>query len=167
MSRRALCVAALPLLLACAPPPPSPVALQGSRSEISALAGEWTGTFASADSRRVGNILFTIRPGADTAYGDVVMMSERTGQQVVAEDAGTRQHLGHAPSAEYLRITFVHVSDGVVEGALEPYVAPDCHCVVNTVFRGTVRGAAIEGEYVTRGDARLRQVGTWRVQRRR
>jgi hypothetical protein len=167
MSRPSLLVAGLSLLVACAPQQPPAVLLQGSRSEISALAGEWTGSYSSVDSRRDGSILFSIRAGADTAHGDVMMISERTGQRLIAEDAGTRAHLSHAPSAEYLRITFVHVLDGVVEGALEPYVAPDCHCVVTTVFRGTVRDREIAGEYVSRGDAGLRQVGTWQVRRSR
>lgn len=60
----------------------------------------------------------------------------------------------------------MHVSDGVVEGALEPYVAPDCRCVVTTRFHGTVLGAGIVGDYVTEAGQGLRQRGTWRVRRK-
>lgn len=163
--RTTLAAALLPLLWGCAAQP-TPVLLQGSRSEIAALAGDWEGTYGSADSHRDGSITFHVRAGSDTALGDVMMIPDASGVRFMAEDAQTRAHAAHARSPEFLHITFVHVSDGVVEGALEPYVAPDCKCVVNTVFRGTVRGNEITGEYVTRGEAGLRQMGTWRVKRR-
>lgn len=145
---------------------PTPVVLQGSRSEITALAGAWTGSYGSADSHRDGSITFVVRAGSDTAFGDVIMIPDASGQRIVAEDAQSRAHLAHARSPEFLRITFVHVSDGVVEGAIEPYVAPDCRCVVRTIFHGRVAGDEIAGEYVTDGGQGLRQRGTWTVRRK-
>ena len=53
-----------------------------------------------------------------------------------------------------------------MEGSLEPYVAPDCNCVVTTVFRGTVAGNQIQGDFVTRGESGLRQEGRWSVTRK-
>jgi hypothetical protein len=72
----------------------------------------------------------------------------------------------HVSQPEFLEITFVRVTGGLVEGALEPYVAPDCHCAVSTVFHGTRNGNVISGDYVTRGEMGLRQTGTWHVERK-
>lgn len=145
----------------------SPVLLQGTRSDIAALAGTWEGTYGSTESRRDGAITFVIRAGSDTAFGDVIMIPDASGVRIMAEDAQTRAHLAHAMAPEYLRITFVRVSDGAVEGAIEPYVAPDCHCLVRTVFRGAIDGNVVSGTYLTRGDAGLRQTGVWRMHRQR
>lgn len=166
MSARHFAAAVLaPVLWACAATP-APVLLQGSRAEIASLAGDWEGSYGSVESRRDGSITFRVRAGSDTAFGDVMMIPDASGLRIMAEDAQTRAHAAHVSAPDFLRITFVHVSDGVVEGALEPYIAPDCKCVVRTVFRGTIRGDRIAGEYVTRGDAGLRQTGTWSVRRR-
>ena len=165
-ARSAFAAAALaPLLWSCASNP-APVILQGSRAEIATLTGDWEGSYGSVESRRDGSITFRVRAGSDTAFGDVMMIPDASGIRIMAEDAQTRAHAAHASAPEFLRITFVHVSDGVVEGSLEPYIAPDCKCTVRTVFRGTIRGDAIAGEYVTRGEGGLRQNGTWTVRRR-
>jgi hypothetical protein len=142
---------------------PTPVVLQGAPADIAALQGEWSGEYTSMDSRRSGSITLTIRAGKDTAYGDVVMTSG--GQGVVAAD-DPREHLRHAPSAEVLRIAFVRVTGGMIAGELEPYVAPDCRCVVRTVFQGTWSGNTVSGDYFTRGEGGLRQQGTWSASRR-
>lgn len=143
---------------------PTPVPLHGSRSEVAALAGTWEGDYSSADSRRGGSITFAIRAGADTAFGDVAMVATGGGP-LVAADASMRSHAQHVRSVELLRVTFVEISDGLVEGELEPYMAPDCSCVVTTVFRGAVTGDRIEGTYVTRGPLGLRQEGRWSMRR--
>jgi hypothetical protein len=144
---------------------PTVVPLRGSASDVGALAGQWDGEYSSSESMRSGTITFTVRAGSDTAYGDVMMMP-RLGQAIVAADAASQQHLEHASTAEAVRITFVQVKGGIVEGTLEPYVAPDCQCVVSTVFRGTVAGDHIDGTFTTRGDQGMRQDGRWRVARR-
>lgn len=143
---------------------PSPVLLQGAAADIVALEGEWVGEYSSPDSRRSGSITLTIRAGTDTAFGDVVMRSP-AGQAIVAAD-DPREHLQHAPSADVLRIAFVRVVGGMVAGQLEPYIAPDCQCVVHTVFQGTIHGNLVTGEYFTRAEAGLRQQGTWSASRR-
>jgi hypothetical protein len=64
-----------------------------------------------------------------------------------------------------LLIEFVAIHEDLVEGVMEPYVAPGCQCTVNTVFRGIRMGEEIEGEFVTRGPLGLYQTGTWTVRR--
>lgn len=144
---------------------PTPVPLQGAPGDIAALAGHWDGEYSSGESHRAGAISFTIRPGSDTAFGDVSMIPEM-GQAFIAADAASQAHLSHASAPEVLRVTFVRISGGVLEGALEPYIAPDCRCVVTTVFRGAIQGNVIQGRFETRGEQGLRQEGRWRMQRR-
>jgi len=144
---------------------PSPVPLSGSPPEIAALAGEWGGEYTGSQSGRSGSISLRITAGGDSAYGDVVMVSN-TGQRPVAAH-GEREHLSHARSADVLRISFVRVAQGQVTGVLEPYVAPDCQCRVTTSFSGTVIGDTIEGTFTTRGSGGVEQTGRWRVSRGR
>jgi hypothetical protein len=144
---------------------PSPVLLRGSPPEIAALAGDWSGEYSGTQSGRSGSITLRIAAGSDTAFGDVTMLGD-AGQRFVAADA-PRDHLAHARSADVLRVTFVRVADGRVSGALEPYTAPDCQCVVTTTFSGTVQGDVVEGTFVTRAAQGLEQTGRWRVTRRR
>jgi hypothetical protein len=144
---------------------PSPVTLRGSPPEIATLAGEWNGEYGGAQSGRSGSVSLRITAGGDTAYGDVVMVTN-TGQRPVAVH-GPAEHMAHARSSEVLRISFVRVAEGRVTGVLEPYVAPDCQCSVTTSFSGSVQGDVIEGTFTTRGSAGLEQSGWWRVSRRR
>lgn len=145
---------------------PTPVLLQGEPADISALAGQWDGEYWSGQSGRSGSITFRVQAGKDTAYGDVLMVPAAGGQPVTAADVESRAHAAHSPLPELLRVTFVRVTGGLVEGELEPYVAPDCKCVVFTVFRGAVQGNEIKGEYVTRGAMGLRREGKWGVKRK-
>jgi hypothetical protein len=162
--RRLVFVALLGVGAACRYQP-SPVTLRGSPPEIAALAGEWGGEYSGAQSGRSGSISLRIAAGGDTAYGDVVMVSN-TGQRPVAAH-GEREHLAHARSADVLRISFVRVAQGRVTGVLEPYVAPDCQCRVTTSFSGTIQGDVVEGTFTTRGSGGLEQSGRWRVSRGR
>jgi hypothetical protein len=164
-SSRLAATCTLAAVAACHQQAPT-VALRGAPGEIAALAGRWEGEYGSGQSGRSGAISFTITARGDSAFGDVLMMPAG-GQRIVAADADTRGHASHASGPEVLHIDFVQVaSGGSVEGALEPYIAPDCRCIVTTVFRGIVRGNAISGEFVTRGDAALRQTGSWSVRRK-
>ena len=141
---------------------PTPVTLQGSDAELAAMAGDWVGEYSSAQSGRSGSITFTVQAGKDTAYGDV-MMTPQVNQVLRAADHGTPEHARHVTSPDLLRITFVRVRAGSVEGSLEPYVAPDCNCTVSTVFRGLLQGNFIRGDYETRGAGGLNQKGQWSV----
>jgi hypothetical protein len=143
---------------------PTPVVLQGTAADIAALAGNWDGEYYGDEGGRSGTITFKVVAGSDTTFGDV-MMAPAMGQPVRAADVASKEHVMHSASPELLRITFVRVAGGLVEGALEPYIAPDCQCEVRTVFRGLVKGETIEGRFVTRGAMGLRQDGRWRVER--
>lgn len=141
----------------------TPVPLRGSPAEISRLAGRWDGEFWSDESGRRGTLLFTIRAGTDTALGDVVLGSGMT-EPVIAADARDPQHLRHSRAPDVLRVTFVAVRGEMLRGEIEPYIAPDCKCVVVTEFLGTIAGDTVQGRYDTRGPG-VRQVGRWSMRR--
>ena len=141
----------------------TPVPLQGSPADIAALAGRWEGEFSSDDTRRGGTLTFTIRTGKDTAVGDVLLIPNAT-VPVRAADAREAMHLRHVRAPELLRVTFVAVRGATVRGEIEPYIAPDCECIVITEFFGTASGDTVSGTYVTRAE-HLRQEGRWSMRR--
>jgi hypothetical protein len=145
---------------------PTPVVLHAAPADIAPLAGTWEGTYQSQQSERTGTITFTIEAGKDTASGDVLMEGPPQ-QRFLAADVANGDHRMRARAPEVLRITWVGLHRGYVEGALEPYIAPDCQCTVKTVFRGSVvgDGSQIKGEYLTTGTT-IRQTGTWIVRRK-
>lgn len=145
---------------------PSTVVLQGTPGDIASFAGEWKGEYTSRESGRSGSIAFTVTAGTDTAFGDVVM-TPTMGEPVIAADARTSAHERHARMPQVLRAEFVRLDGRLLRGELEPYIAPDCECVVRTIFRGVLEGDRVEGEYVTRSDGGLQQEGRWYVTRRR
>ena len=162
----ALAGAALTFAAACRYTP-TPVVLAGTPADIQSLAGSWEGTYQGRESERTGTITFTIDAGSDTAHGDVLMEAPMR-HQFIAADVASGEHRLHSRAPEVLRITWVGLHRGFVEGALEAYIAPDCQCTVKTVFNGSVvaDGNEIKGEFVTTG-ASLRQQGTWIVRRRK
>jgi hypothetical protein len=143
---------------------PVPILMQGAPQDRAALGGRWHGEYYSTHSGRSGTITIDVHPGKDTAFGEV-MMDAGPNQPLLAEDARWAAHIGHASSSELLRITFVSVFRTTVEGVLEPYIAPDCKCVVRTTFTGRIRGDSITGEFLTTGEYWLRQTGKWTVRR--
>jgi hypothetical protein len=161
---RALRIALLVALAACRYDP-SHVPIEGRTEDIARLAGTWEGEYSSVESGRTGSITFTVLAGQDTALGDVLMVPA-VGDPYRAADAHLPEHREHVRSPELLHIRFVRVDGGILRGELEPYVAPDCRCVVTTVFRGVLTGDRIEGQYVTRGPGVL-QEGRWKMVRRR
>jgi hypothetical protein len=144
---------------------PTPVPLQASSADISALAGKWEGEYASNQTGRTGSITFIVQAGKDTAYGDVVLIPAISNVPITAADAPSGAHWRHSANSQLLRITLVRIRAGMVQGVLEPYVAPDCTCLVTTTFRGSIHGEAIEGDYLTTGEYGLSQTGKWRVTR--
>jgi hypothetical protein len=144
---------------------PEPFPVRGSPSAIGALAGEWIGEYQSRESGRSGAITFQLEAGRDTAYGDVLMS---TGDQrfVLRPTDAPDAHRAHVKSAQALRVLFATIASGEVSGRLEPYVAPDCDCVVTTTFTGVVDGSTISGTYFTRGPMGWIQRGSWRAVRR-
>ena len=142
---------------------PDPVPVAGVHTEVEQLIGEWSGDYASGESRRSGTIFFQITAHGDSAYGDVLM-------PVAAGTVGPRPvdmlsgHEQHVRSTELLSIKFVRVAGGTVQGELEPYIAPDCDCVARTIFYGKLGGNEIGGTYVTTTDRAI-QRGEWRVRK--
>jgi hypothetical protein len=137
---------------------PAPVPLLGDPGDIAQLAGTWMGEYWSPESGRSGSITFSLKAGADTAFGDVLM--------IPSDQPHT--HTGAHPASEFLAITFVRVDAGRVRGRLDPYRDPVCGCRLETTFDGTIRPDTVAGTYTSRhiegGDV---QHGQWRVIRRR
>lgn len=145
---------------------PTPVAIAGDPGSIRALAGTWSGTYLGTDTRRTGNITFTIRVDGDSAFGDV-LMEQPPGAPVLLPADDPTLHRAHARSPQLLAVRFVGVMGGEVSGALEPYVAPDCDCTVRTTFTGRVRGDTVSGTFETRAPMLPVQTGVWSVARAR
>ena len=143
---------------------PTPIPVTGSPADLQQLAGGWSGEYRSHDGRRSGTITFQLAAGADSAYGDVVMIPQRwptTGQM----DRDSR--MPHdTPMPEPLTIRFVRAESGVVSGSLAPYQDPECKCTVITRFEGHLGDRTIEGTYSSRHlDAPEGHTGTWKVTR--
>ena len=157
--------AAIAALVSCRYQPQA-VPLQAAATDIAALAGRWEGQYLGRESGRSGTIVFMIQAGKDTAFGDVLMGSEPGNWgPITAADAASGEHARHSSAPELLRVSLVRVHGGLVEGALEPYIAPDCRCTVTTTFRGALSGDVIKGNFVTTGQYGLRQTGSWQVTR--
>ena len=154
----------VPLLTACAPlPEPAPLPVVGDPQDLSILVGEWWGEYSSTETGRDGRIRFSLAAERGEARGDVLMFA----------DASALEDRGGSPQAALggrtLAIRFVRLrpEDETVTGTLEPYLDPDCDCLVTTTFTGRASRDAIEGTYETRGGDDYRPTGgRWRVERR-
>lgn len=135
------------------------------RGDASLLAGQWVGEYESRAVGRAGSIVFTLEAGKDTAFGDVIMIPTEYRDQA-GEPEGyppfQREH-----RSRLITIAFVYAGNGVVAGRLDPYRDPECGCLLDTVFEGTLRGRVLEGTYRSHHQETGRVVeGTWRVERR-
>jgi hypothetical protein len=162
MERFSVCLALI-VLAGCQAQTPA-VHLQGEPVALSRLAGQWDGQYWGGSSGRRGVISFSLAAGSDTLYGDVTMLGLQ-GQPLNTVDAPD-VHKAHVRVARSLRIDFVRAASDAVAGTLEPYMAPDCNCVVSTTFRGTIVADTISGAFVTRNAGTLLSEGSWRVVRR-
>jgi hypothetical protein len=152
-----------------------PVPLRGDPFELRLMAGSWAGEYAGVESGRSGTIGFNISANADSAFGNVILTArdEHNAYPPFAGDPPMLSidprglHLGSAAMVQGLRIRFVGVAGGRVGGTIQPYRAPDCQCVVHTVFSGRVVGDTIRGTFITTLDDDSEQQGTWRVTRMR
>jgi hypothetical protein len=140
-----------------------PVPVSGERAAIASLAGEWVGDYRGRETARTGSIMFNIRAAGDSAFGDVLMATPGGGMYATVDSPA--QHARHTREPELLAVSFVSVVGNEVSGAIEPYVAPDCECVVQTTFTGRITGDTIAGEFRTRGPSIPTQSGWWRVLR--
>jgi hypothetical protein len=112
------------------------------------MRGQWVGEYSSADTGRKGNIRFSLRPGRQTADGEVDMM------------------LPGAPEPRQLRIAVLRVQGDELHGKLERYTDPACNCAVDTDFIGTMNAEAIDGTFITRPVGTDKQLGgIWHAER--
>jgi hypothetical protein len=146
--------------IACASPPAIP--LRGSPTAYAALVGEWDGWYRGRDAGRSGSIWFTLAAGEDHAHGDVLM----TPRDLTVPYTPNRRGIESQPT-RFLTIKFVRVSDGGLQGVLEPYWDPLCHCEAVTSFHGRLEGDRIRGTFVTRLEGAARSEGQWEATRRR
>lgn len=172
MKHTLLLIGVLAALTSCRlTPTPPPVPVQGTDDDVSAFAGEWSGSYRSNTTGRHGIIRFILREHADTGYGEVEITFSPS------------LHLSHeASSVDYPRadpdellppvssiieITVVRIEGDRVLGTMEPYWDPDCGCRAQTVFEGKLSRKEISGTFSTRRESADRMVlaGQWRVDR--
>ena len=141
---------------------PAAVPVIGGRLDLTALSGEWNGTYKTTTGRvRTGHLFFNLRPGRDTAIGYVVMTYPA---EPVTIDPYT--YAAPAVQTEQLSIAFVRAKDGRVSGEIDPYRDPWCGCQLRTTFVGRLRGDGIEGTFTSRHvDSQLTTTGEWRASR--
>lgn len=141
----------------------TPVPVSG---DFSNFAGEWDGSYASAETGRSGSIIFQLSAGTDSAYGDLLMTPRQN--HVMAPMADPH----HAPPSELaphpLRISFVRSEGDRVMGTLEVYPDPETTEPLLTKFEGRLRGNEIKGAYSTYATRSGRTTtGEWSVKRKR
>lgn len=142
---------------------PAPVPVEGTPADLSVLAGDWEGEYASQATGRLGSIVFKLVAGEDHAHGDVLMIPRGSSDPYRPRTGGE----GPAPAgaSQLLTIRFVRAEGGKVSGTLDPYWDPDCNCEVATTFVGQLRGDSIEGTFTSERNAG-RVFGTWKVSRK-
>ena len=160
-------VLAFAAVTACAGKPAA-VPIQASAADMQALEGRWEGQYNSTQTGRGGIIVFTLTAGTDSAAGDVVMIPTGSNNPIMRDGPGRPPFTATGATPELLTIRFVRIEGGRVSGALDPYRAPDCNCVVATTFVGDLTGDRISGTFTTRGGGpgRAPVTGEWDVRRR-
>lgn len=156
--------AALLVMAASCSMMPPPVPMLGARDDIRQLEGAWSGDYYSASSGRHGSISFSLAAGADTAFGDVVIVPpHRLRPGTGASSIGV-----HDQPPVSVAIAFVRAEGDSVYGYLDPYEDPEKGGMLVSWFAGRLRADAIEGEYVTRSaNAASVTRGEWKVRRSR
>jgi hypothetical protein len=120
------------------------VEVKGKETETAKLAGEWEGTYEGKESGRSGTVKFSIQLGMHTAEGEVFMGGETP-----------------------LKVQFIEVEGGQIQGTIAPYTDPNCNCQVETSFLGIIDGDVIKGEFSTKiGATGQIQTGSWQVTRK-
>src|SRR6266478_6655307 len=140
-------LAACALIVAGCSGGPAPVPVVSAPVDMAKLAGEWGGDYHNDTNGHTGSIVFKLSAGADTAYGEVVMIPRQRRVEPVPSPA---QGLPVSREPEVLSIAFVRATGGGVRGQPNPYVDPECDCAVVTNFQGRVRGDLIEGTFKIR-----------------
>ena len=120
----------------------TPVPVVGN---VGLLEGEWEGTYDSEQTGRTGSILFTLKAGTDSAYGDVLMIPAHAEEMTPPTGAQMSQSIRKMPHV--LRISFVRCEEGAVSGRLDPYEDPDTHERISTTFEGRITGNQFQGTF--------------------
>jgi hypothetical protein len=128
------------------------------------LQGDWEGTYVNREGGRTGSILFQLKAGSDSAYGDIVMVptqAEEVGPGRITPVPGS-----YRVQPRVLRISFVQCGGQEVTGVLDPYPDPETGERVYTTFVGQLKGDELEGTFTSAypGGAH-RLAGTWSVKR--
>lgn len=116
---------------------------------MAVLSGDWDGSYWTASSAARGKLKLFIGAGVESEYGDVTLTTP-LGEHPIADEGPA--HRAHTRLAQSLRIDLARVVDGRLMGVLEPYVSPDCGCVVTTTFSGAISGDTIRGTFARRGN---------------
>ena len=123
---------------------PAPVPVEGSQPQLDSLSGNWSGTYRATGASRHGVLRFSLRPGADTAYGEVEMTFSRT-QRLYGDPP--EESMPRTP-CRVLDIALVRMDEGSVRGSLAPYWDPDCQCQAVAFFAGRLtRSGQVEGTF--------------------
>jgi len=159
----AAALAALVALAGCSSMP-APVPLVGNSSDVAQLEGEWAGEYFSTETLRSGSISFTLAAGADTAFGDVLMLPRQLHEAHTTDAVQTHEHV--RPTVLPIRV--IMTSGDRLNGVLDPYDDPECRCTLMTVFEGRIQAGTIEGSYVSTNTMTGEVTrGEWKVTRRR
>lgn len=138
------------------------IPLRGSVADLSALVGEWNGTYSSQDTGRNGTLWLKLVKGEEYAHGDV-RMTPRGGvtpySRLGPDDPQARQPV------EFLSVRFIRVSATDVDGTLDRYWDPDCRCWANTKFLGRLYGDRLEGTFETQLSTGAVAHGRWKATR--
>ncbi len=138
------------LLAACAPTKSS-VAVEGNDLDVSLLAGKWEGTYEGTQSGRKGAVSLDLAGGNRVAEGKVMMNS-----------------LLDPQNARELSITFMKVGGRKLVGSIAAYTDPQCNCMVETEFTGTLTGDTISGTFATAPQGQPKKLaGNWTATRKR
>jgi hypothetical protein len=165
----AVSVAAAALAIALAggcgiQPRAEPVPVEGPRVQLDSLSGDWNGTYRASGASRHGVLRFILRPGADTAYGEVEITFARALR--LYGDAPD-EPLPWSP-CRVIQIAFVRLDAGTIRGTLAPYWDPDCECQTLAVFEGRLTGRdRVEGTFTSRRapDGPVLLSGPWTAER--
>jgi hypothetical protein len=142
------------------------VPVAGGSRDLAGIAGEWSGRYWSKTANRRGTIVFRLRAGADTAYGEVEMTFAPSlrlyDQSQSGEDPGRR-------ICTVIDIAIVRVEGNTIRGTLAPHWDPDCDCRASTVFEGKLVGDRIRGTFSSRRESNGAPLlaGEWLVERHR
>jgi hypothetical protein len=147
----------------------TPVPVFSETGSTALLVGEWAGEYNSREAARSGSITFSMESEKDTAYCDVVMVPKIHNVRVTSQDHPDVPQVRPEAMVEPLRVRFIRLGDGGLNGTLDPYTDPECNCRVTTMFEGRfVDGNAIKGTYTTRGSGLSRPYsGEWKVVRQK